>query len=321
MNLAKKILMLGAIATSFAVTAQAKAKTDQVIDRVAAIVNEKIITESDVQEQMGTMRNQLLMTGKDIPDDKTMHEKILSMMIDKEVQIQIADRADVKVDLEELNERIADIAKQNHVSIKQLRAQIEEQGITYETFRNNIRDQMRLQKLQSRSVGGKVTVSTKEVNEMLEELKAKHTGNYEYHLANILISLPEAPTSKQVQTAEQRADQVLSALHKGEKFNQIASKSSDGDQSLEGGDLGWRKIGELPEIFVSELKKMKEGDVRGPIRAPNGLHIIKLLGVKDGDGAPTKKQIKAMLYNRKMIEKVDEWVKQMRDSAYIQIVT
>lgn len=321
MNLTKKILMLSALSASLVISAQAKPKADQEIDRVAAIVNEKIITESDVQDQVATMRNQLLMTGKDIPDDQTMHEKILQMMINKEVQIQIADRADVKVDLEELNARLSDIAKHNRITLKQLRAQIKEQGINFESFRNDMRDQMRLQKLQQRSVGGKISVSLKEINELLAEMKSKNTGNYQYHIANILISLPEAPTSKQVQTAEKRANMVVNELKEGKKFNQIASKSSDGDQSLQGGDLGWRKTAELPEIFAKELKTMKEGDTRGPIRAPNGLHIIKLLGVKEGEGIPSKQQVKAMLYNRKMIEKVDEWVKQMRDSAYVQIVT
>ena len=205
----------------------------------------------------------------------------------------MAERSGIRVDDETLNNSLRKMASQNNMSLSEFREVLEQDGYDYVSFREQFRDQITINRIRQQMVDNRIEVSEQEVDNLLATTSSVSNQNREYHLAHILVSIPEAASPEQVQAAKARAKDILTRLRSGDDFGQMATAESDGQQALEGGDLGWRKSSQLPSFFTDIVVELKPGDISDPIRSPSGFHIIKLLDTRGGDQRVLIKQTRA----------------------------
>ena len=249
-------------------------------DRIIAIVNKDIITLSELNTEINNIKQQLRANKNELPSDTILQKQILERLIVKRLQLEIANMVGIKVTDDMLNIAVGDVAGQNKLSISELQQVLKRDGVNYQAFRESLRDQIIVQQLRSRQVINRITVSEQEVDNFIENQRARGTTNTEFHIGHILISTPEAASPEKLQAAKEKAMNVLDKLHAGTNFKQAAISYSDGQQALKGGDLGWRKSGELPTLFENVVAKMKPGATSKIIRSPSGYHIIKLFDAR-----------------------------------------
>jgi peptidyl-prolyl cis-trans isomerase SurA len=256
------------------------------VDRILAVVNDNVITQSDLEAEKTIVIQQMRQQNIEIPPDDDLNKQLLERLILKRLQLQLADASGIKVDDDTLNRAIETIAKQNNLSLKEFRGVLERDGFDFAAFRENIRTEIVLTRLRQRQIANRITVTEQEVENLLATQKLQGDtgggGDNEYHVAQILIALPEAPTPEQVQAANKKAEEVLAKLRAGADFKQTASAVSNDQQALQGGDLGWLKTGQLPTLLAEVVPTMKAGDVSSLIRSASGFHIVTLLDKRGG---------------------------------------
>lgn len=254
------------------------------LDKVVAIVNDNVITSSELETQVEALRQQITAKNMQLPSEDVLRKQVLQHLIDVELQLQLAKRNDLTIDTTELNEAIAKIAENNKISLTQLREEIIKQGIGWEEYRENIRKEILLSRLQQKAVGKDIVVSTQQVEDYLKTADHSEKSQQTYHLQNIVVPLPEEPTTEQVNKAKEKTRTLLTKIKQGDDFNRMAIAESSGEYALEGGDLGERHLAELPEIFAEKVIAMKVGEVVGPLRTGNGFQLIKLVAIGGNDG-------------------------------------
>jgi peptidyl-prolyl cis-trans isomerase SurA len=253
------------------------------LDKVVAIVNHDVITASELDAQVEVARQQLLARKIEEPPASVLRKQVLNHLIDEQIELQLAKNNDLSVDNAELDETISKIAASNHLSLEEMRAALEQQGTPFAKYRENIRKEMLINRVQQSAVGKEITVSMKQVNDYLKSSEHIASTPQTFHVQNIVVPLPEEPTTAQIAKAKQKAIEVIKKARAGADFSQLALSESSAHDALEGGDLGERHLAELPEIFAEQVVKMKIGDVKGPLRTGNGFQIIKLVGVSHTD--------------------------------------
>jgi peptidyl-prolyl cis-trans isomerase SurA len=247
------------------------------VDKIVAVVNDDVITSTELDTRLHSIKEQLKNQSSPMPPDAVLKKQVLDRMILASLQLQLADQNGIRVDDETLNRTIERIAADNKLSLTEFRSVLEKEGYDFATFREDIRREILISRVQQRQVTDRIMVTEQEIDNFLATQRAQGNTGAEYHLAHILIAVPDASSSERIQAARQRAEDVLKKLRAGANFQETAIAVSDGQQALQGGDLGWRKAGELPTLFVDTVTHMKTGDVSDLIRSPSGFHIIKLL--------------------------------------------
>ena len=279
--------------TQTTTSATTGAKQTQLLDKILAVVNNSVITQSDLDEQIKIVKMQLHYAKAKIPNNSVLHKKVLQQMIDQDLQLQAADKLNIVIDNDTLNKAIMDIAKQNHMTLAQLRESVLQQGISYQRFRNEIRDELIISRVQMRVVKPRVQVTEQEVDNFLAAFKQVEQKQLEYHVKDIVINLPDTPSPDEIAKVQASAKDLVAQLKNGADFDTIAAKNSSGEQALSGGDLGWRNLARLPTVFAKQIVQMKKGDIAGPIRTSNGFHIIKLIDVRGHTNTHVITQTKA----------------------------
>lgn len=259
------------------------AESSQVLDKVVAVVNDNVITASELNRQMEALRQQMVMKKVEVPSDDVLRKQVLHHLIDVDIQLQLAKKNNFVIDNAELNESIEKIAQQNHMTLPQLREEVEKQGMGWAVYQENIRKEILISRIQQEAVGKEVVVSTQQVDNFLKTSPVMDKEQQIYHLQNIVIPLPEEPTTEQVKRAKEKANLLLAKIKKGDDFGVIAIAESSGEFALEGGDLGERHLAQLPEIFAERVVSMKPGEVAGPLRTGNGYQLIKLVSAQGTD--------------------------------------
>ena len=260
------------------------------VDRIIAVVNDDVILESELSAKLKTVQTQLLQRNTKVPSEDVLRRQVLERLIISHLQIQAANRGGIRIDDSTLNASINRIASQNNMSLEQFRSALEGDGFDFNIFREDIRKEMIISRLMQRRIQQRVNVTEQEIDNFLSTNKNSADDNKEYRLSHILISLPEAASAEQVEAAQAKADTAVKDLRLGTSFNQVAAASSDGQKAFEGGDLGWRKVAQLPSIFVDIATKMQKGDISDPIRSPSGFHIIMLSDVRGAERRHVVKQ-------------------------------
>lgn len=250
------------------------------LDRVVAVVDDEAVMQSELDARLQSVRVQLRDQGITPPSEQSLRKQVLDRLVLDTIQLQMADRAGLEVDEEQLNAAIQRIANSNRMSLPQFRQTLAQEGIQYPVFRRQIRDQMLISQLRQQRVGDRVQITPAEVDQFMSSPEAIKQDPREFRVAHILIRLPEAPSPEQVAEAQDRAQTLLTQIRDGADFNQIALQDSSGEQALSGGDLGWRNALSLPSIFADEVVTMSVGDVAGPLRSSSGFHLIKLVDVR-----------------------------------------
>ncbi|ELQ5996844.1 peptidylprolyl isomerase SurA [Cronobacter dublinensis] len=266
-----KTLLLGitlVVNTSFA--------APQVVDKVAAVVNNGVVLESDVDGLMQSVKLNANQAGQQLPDDSTLRHQILERLIMDQIMLQMGQKMGVKVSDEQLDQAIANIAKQNNMSLDQMRSRLAYDGLNYNTYRAQIRKEMIISEVRNNEVRRRVTILPQEVETLAEQVGNQNDASTELNLSHILIPLPENPTADQVSEAEAQARSIIDQARNGGDFGKLAITYSADQQALKGGQMGWGRIQELPSVFAQALSTAKKGDVIGPIRSGVGFHIIKV---------------------------------------------
>lgn len=251
------------------------------LDKVVAIVNDNVITASELNAQIEILRQQIIAKKMQLPPDNVLRKQVLQHLIDVDLQLQLAKNNNMTIDSTELDDSIARIATENKLSLTQLREELAKQGMTWDAYRENVRKEMLISRIQQRSVGKDIVVSALQVDDYLKTAQQNEKTQQLFHVENIVVPLPEAPTTEQLNRARIKARALLDKIKQGEDFNRLAIAESSGEYALEGGDLGDRHLAELPEVFANEVVRMKAGDVAGPIRTGNGFQLIKLVSINE----------------------------------------
>ena len=262
------------------------------LNRMVAIANNDVILSSELQDAMDEIVRQLNEKGTPVPEQAVLVKQVLERLVVDSLQLQIANDNGITVSDSMLNSEIQDLAKENGVTLTEFRDILERDGYPYSTFRENLRKQLVISQVRRQMVASRIKVTDQEVDNLLATLKASGQSDIEYHLSHILVAIPEAASPEEIQAAEQRADNILVRLRNGENFSEIAISESDGQTALEGGDIGWRSLGQIPSLFLDSVNTMQVNDVSDLIRSSGGFHIIKLLE-KRGDERHIVKQTKA----------------------------
>ncbi len=247
---------------------------DRTLDDIRAVVNESVVLGSDVRDAMTFFRQQARSNGQSLPDDSALVRTVLDELINRELREQAAARAGIAVDPGAINRAIDDIARDNNLSTLQFRDALAAQGISYEAFRENLSNQLLMQRLVEREVQNRIHISGQEIDDFLA---ANDAQQQRYRLGHILVAVPSAADDAELEAANQRAERILERLDNGDAFAEVAAAESDGTRALQGGDLGWRTLPELPEFLVPAVSEMAVGDVSEPLRSSNGLHIVTLV--------------------------------------------
>lgn len=251
----------------------------QVLDKVVAVVNTDVISQYELDNYtkfvVTSMETQ---DGSIVPPDDVLQEQILNRMITDKIQVQLAEQSGIEVDSITVSEAVHFMAKQQGLTLDQLKQNIEKKGLQFDDFRNIVRNDLTIQRLQAREVARDVVIAKSDIESYLSSPVGQDQSGIEYRLSHILLQAPESPTPDALKKVQIKAEGLVSGLQKGDDFSKVAMTNSAGRQALSGGDLGWRSSGELPTMFVNYAPTMQVGDVVGPIRSAGGFHIIKLTG-------------------------------------------
>jgi len=255
----------------------------QPIDGIAAIVDEDVILKTELDRAVNNILSQYAGRENQLPPRDVLQRQVLERLVLVKLQVARAQGTGVRVTDQEVEQAIAGIAQQNRVSPEQLRQQLAREGTPYTDFRNSIRDELLIQRLRQRFAQSRVSVSEAEVD---AAMAAQANQGAQFHLAHILVALPEGATAEQIATAQKKVEGVKTLIDKGEMdFAAAAVRYSDSPNALEGGDLGWRSVDEIPNAFASMMRNMSPGQVTTPIRGPSGFQLLKLIEVRDASQA------------------------------------
>jgi peptidyl-prolyl cis-trans isomerase SurA len=256
----------------------------QPIDRIVAVVEDDVILQSELNDAVAAIQQQYASQPGQLPPIDVLRRQVLDRLILMKLQLQRADDQGVRVSDAEVDQAVQNVAAQNKMTPDQLRAAVEQSGISYTAFRQQLHDQLVVQKLHQNVVHDEVSVTNSEIDNLLNSPSYK-AG--EVHLAHIQISIPSGATAADIQTAQNKAEQALAAVKGGMNFKAAAIRFSDAPDALDGGDLGWRRMDEVPPAFVDTIDSLKPGEVSGILHGPTGFHILQLIGTR----APGKQMV------------------------------
>ncbi|MGL4994960.1 MAG: peptidylprolyl isomerase [Deefgea sp.] len=244
-------------------------------DRVIAVVNRNAITQVELNQKMNTVRENLAKQNVKAPPDEVLQQQVLERMIIDQLQIQLAQQTGIRIDDNQLESAINRIAAQNQMSLPEFRKKLEETGMSWRGFRDQIRQEMLLSRLKDREIDNKVVVTESEIDDYLK--LAANKAQMEYDLAQIFIPLPENANPDQIQERRVKIQAARKELEAGASFASVAASYSADKNANSGGALGWRPAGSLPPAFTALLDKLQAGQLTDIVRSPAGFHVFKLI--------------------------------------------
>ena len=283
------------------------------VDRVIAVVNDEAITQHDLEDAKRIVLQQLKQQNVQPPSQDILDKQVLERMLTERSLLQFAKESGVRVDDTQIERAMARIAQDNKLSVEDFRKVLAKENIAYPKYREDIRNELTVQRIREREVDSKITVSDAEVDQYLATLKAQNSGESEYNLAHILVLVPEQASAEQIDAKKRRAEDALRALRAGTDFAQVAASFSDASDALNGGNLGWRAGGRLPTVFSDEVRAMQVGQISAVTRSAAGFHIVKLLDKRSRNDATVVDQTRA----RHILVRVNEIVSESDAKAKI----
>lgn len=264
----------------------------QKLDSIVAVVNDDIVLKSDLTTRLVKVQQQFTNDQTNMPDLKALTSQVLDQLIIENLQLQLATKKGVYIADPSLDLAIERIAKNNGLSLPELAQAIADTGETMVQFRAKIRQELTINEIQASSVNRRIRISEHEIDRYLASNQGQQLADTEYEIGHILISLSAQPDAQELEIAKEKLNAISSALEQGTEFSSVAATHSDALNALKGGNLGWRKGSQLPELFAEPIKTMGVGEVSSPIRNGSGFHVIKLIN-KRGVSIQTVAQTKA----------------------------
>lgn len=264
------------------VQAQAASVNTRPADAIAAVVNQDLVTNIEVEQRMERDREAARRQGRTPPSTTELHKAALDSLIDERVVLTYARENSPKVDEVELDRVVANVAAQNHLSLPALRERLSSEGIDYRRFRENLRDQLMVERVREREVQGRIRVSDADVNDYLQKRREAAHEDVQLNIGQVLVIVPEGATEAVVAQRRAKAEQALARIKAGEAFEVVAKQMSEDAYKDKGGEIGLRQASKLPDIFVATVKNLAVGDVAPElIRSAAGFHVLKLLARQD----------------------------------------
>lgn len=255
------------------------------VDRIVAVVNSEVITSGEVAQRLLSVTQQLRQQGTPMPPADLLQRQVLERMIMDRLQLQLAKETALRVDDLQLDRTVARVAEGNKMTLTQFRQTLERDGVQYDKFREEIRNEILLSRLREREVDNRIVVTDNEIDYFLSQQAESPGAAAEFSLAHIMLRLPEQASPEEVSRQRARAEQVLAQLREGADFSKLAAGFSDAPDALQGGAMGWRARDRLPDLYAQALDALQPGETSGIIRSPAGFHLIKLLE-RRGSGVP-----------------------------------
>jgi peptidyl-prolyl cis-trans isomerase SurA len=262
----------------------------EMLDRIAAIVNDGLVLKSELDSQMDAVTKRLQEQKVELPSQSVLKQQVLDRLIVQEIETQHAKRVGLTVSDEQLNSALQEIASRNKIPFDQLPTALAAQGVDYKQYREGMRKELTLNTLRQRDVISHINVSPRELEQFLARQQSS-AANDEFNVSHILLSLPEAATPQQLEEITHKAQDLAARASKGEDFGQLAIANSNSQTALDGGQLGWRKGTQLPQFILDLVAPMKAGQVSAPVRTPSGFHIVKLNERRSGEAQVIINQI------------------------------
>lgn len=259
-------------------TSAARRAPPTLVDSIVAVVNTDVITRQELNERVRMVEARMKQQGAAIPARNLLEKQLLERMIVDRAQLQLASESGIRIDDSILDRTMARLAEQNKLTLPQFRKQIEAEGMSYTQFRDEIRDEMTMQRIREREVDNKLQITESEVDNFIAAEKIAPKLQPEFDIAQILVRIPENASAEQIAARRARAEDVARQLHGGADFAKLAASYSDSIDALKGGDLGWRTADRLPQLFLDTVASLKQGETSDVIKSPNGFHVLKLVG-------------------------------------------
>jgi peptidyl-prolyl cis-trans isomerase SurA len=280
----RSMFVAGLLAAS-AIAAPLHAQQIQPLDSVAAVVNDDVILQSELDRAVANVTAQYANNPGQLPPPDVLRRQVLERLVLVKLQVERANENGIRVTDEEVNAAVASVAQQNNTTVAGLQQRLAAEGLSFDQFRESLREEITVQRLRQSYGQSRIRVSEAEVD---AALNAQASG-VQYHLAHILVGLPDGASAEQIATAQKKIEGIKGLLERNEMdFAAAAVRYSDSPNALEGGDLGWRSADEIPVAFVDTLKGMQAGQVVGPIRGPSGFQLLKLVETRDASQAPSQ---------------------------------
>ncbi len=257
--------------------------TGQLLDGIAAIVNDGVVLKSELALQAALIQQRLMAENTQLPPPDVLAGQVLERLVIMRLQLQRADRLGVEITDEGLNMALADVARRNNVSLTQLPELLAEDGVDYTGYRSEMREQLVIEQLRQRDVMSRIVVTPRELEDYLDRQEGKAHINQDFRLSHILVSVSATATPEEVDEGLAQALEIYERLQAGGDFAELAVSYSDGQSALEGGTIGWRSGDQLPTLFADIVPGMQAGQFSEPVRSASGYHLIKLDEVRGGE--------------------------------------
>jgi peptidyl-prolyl cis-trans isomerase SurA len=250
----------------------------QLADAIVAVVNNEVITRQELLDRLRIVERRMKSQNVALPPPAELQRQLLERMIVDRAQLQLAKEYGIRIDDTMLDRAVARIAEQNKLPVQEFRNRLEREGTPFNKFREEVREEIIMQRLREREVDNKIQITESEVDNFLAAEQSSAQGQQEYNLAQILVRIPENASPEQIAARRQRAEEIMQQVKSGGDFAKIAATYSDSSDALNGGDLGWRSEDRLPQMFLESVDKLKQGEVTQILKSANGFHILKLVG-------------------------------------------
>ena len=280
------VLMLMAVSIGHTQDKAARsARQPVLVDAIVAVVNTDVITMKELNDRIQIIEQRMRRQNMQVPPRDLLQKQLLERLIVNRAQMQMARDIGVRVDDTMLDRAVARIAEQNGITVQALRDQLERDGISFARFRDEIREEITLQRLREREVDNKLQITESEIDSFLVSSTARSAdAQQEINTAQILVRVPENASAQQIADRKKRAEQAIEQLKSGGEFAKVAASFSDAGDALTGGELGWRNSARLPQLFVEAVDKLADGEIAPLVRSANGFHVLKLVGRRSVGG-------------------------------------
>ncbi|MBN8280902.1 MAG: peptidylprolyl isomerase, partial [Gammaproteobacteria bacterium] len=277
------LLLTAVTATPAGAQTRELSSSGELLDGIAAIVNDGVVLKSELDAETGRIVARLRQQGTQLPPASILERQVLDRLVVEQLQLQRAEKLGIQVSDETLNQALATIAQRNNVSIGDLPGLLAREGVDYAAYRRDLRRQITVDQLRQRDVLQRINVTPRELEAYLARQEGKASLRQEFLLSHILIAVPANATADEIGKAEQTVNDLYKRIQSGEDFAKLAVAYSNGQQALEGGSLGWLKGSELPSLFAEVAPGLAKGQVAEPVRNASGFHLIRLDDRRGGE--------------------------------------
>jgi len=289
----KSALLAAGLAATLLLAGQTQAQT-QILDQVVAIVDDDVIMASELRERVAAITQSLEARDVEMPPEDVLIRETLDRLILESIQLQLGNRVGARISDAQLNQAMERVAAQNRMSLADFSAALEQQGQSYAAMREQVRREMIIQRVQAGNVNQRIQISEQEVRNFLASPEGQKLTQPEYRILHALLPLPEDAPADEVDAARSYLNGLLQRIRRGEAFDQVIS-SNDGRYPFSGGDLGWRKLEDLPSLFSDVAPGLEVGATSDPIRSPSGFHLINLADMRGGEQMVNQTRVRHIL--------------------------